>query len=148
MNAEFLDTNVLVYAVDRSAGPKHEKAVALVDRLWDAGTGCVSIQVLQEFFVVVTRKIPNPMPTGKARSLVSDYGRWRVHRPSVEDLTAAIDLAGSSRLSFWDAMIVRSASESEASVLWSEDLHAGSVIGGVRILDPFTDPHAAGGFPG
>ena len=66
---EFVDTNVLLYAYDADAGDRHEAAFALVDRLWRERRGALSIQVLQEFYVNVTRKAatplaPSPRPSG------------------------------------------------------------------------------------
>ena len=63
---EFVDANILVYAFDASAGAKHAKAEQLLERLWDAGTGCMSVQVLQEFFVAVTRKVAQPLSIDEA----------------------------------------------------------------------------------
>ncbi|MCL5884333.1 MAG: PIN domain-containing protein [Deltaproteobacteria bacterium] len=137
MSAEFVDTNVLVYGCDRSAGRKHEKAAALLNRLWEEETGCMSVQVLQEFFVVATRKIPRPLGPDRARGIIADFGAWRIHSPGVEDVLGAIDLAGRSRISFWDAMVVRSAAALSAGVLWSEDLQAGRKIAGVLVRNPF-----------
>lgn len=142
MTVEFVDTNVLVYAYDRSAGPKNRKAAGLMERLWSGNTGCTSIQVLQEFFVITTRKIAKPLRPEKARTIIGDMGSWRVHRPSVEDLLGAVDIAEKARISFWDGMVVRSASALGATVIWSEDLQSGGNISGVRIRNPFLDDRA------
>jgi predicted nucleic acid-binding protein len=75
----FLDTNVLVYAHDLSAGEKHEQAWGLVEELWRTRQGCISVQVLQEFFVNVTRKVPTPLPIPTARELVQDLVRWKIY---------------------------------------------------------------------
>lgn len=139
MSDEFVDTNILVYACDRSAGRKHEMSAALMDRLWDDAKGCTSTQVLQEFYVIVTRKIGKPLAPDRARAIIADFGAWPVHSPAVEDVLAAIDISAKTRISFWDGMIVRSAAALSAGILWSEDLDAGSVMSGVRILNPFTD---------
>ena len=69
---EFVDTNVLVYAYDTSAGAKAELARALVAGLWRSGQGCISLQVLQELFVTITRKVPKPMPAARAATLIED----------------------------------------------------------------------------
>jgi len=145
MTVEFVDTNVLVYAYDRSAGPKNLRAAALIDRLWSGNAGGTSIQVLQEFFVVTTRKIARPLRPDKARTIIGDMGAWRLHRPSVEDVLGAIDIAERARISFWDGMIVRSASTLGAAVIWSEDLQAAVKISGVRISDPFLDDRSLTG---
>jgi len=133
----FVDTNVLVYAHDRSAGTKHARARALLEELWDGRDGCLSVQVLQEFFVAVTRKVPRPLDTDRAREVVADLARWRVHEPGPEDVLGAIDIHKRAGLSFWDAMIVRSASRLSCVVIYSEDLSAGERYGGVLVANPF-----------
>jgi predicted nucleic acid-binding protein len=132
----FVDTNILVYAHDRTAGEKHEAARALIGRLWRSGGACLSVQVLQEFYVTVTRKVEGMTPT-TARSLIDDYTRWRVHRPTGADVLAAIDLHQHHRISFWDAMIVWSSGKMGCERLLSEDLNADQLIGGVKVVNPF-----------
>jgi predicted nucleic acid-binding protein len=81
MSAErqFVDTNVLIYAHDRSAAAKHGRAHALLTGLWDNQAGCLSIQVLQEFYVNITRKVARPLDYATARQIVADLGSWRIH---------------------------------------------------------------------
>ncbi len=78
----FVDTNILVYAHDRSAGQKHEKAKAILQSLWASQMGCLSIQVLQEFYVTVTRKVMHPLPMADASQLIENLGTWRLHTTS------------------------------------------------------------------
>ncbi len=134
---EFVDANVLVYAYDASAGRKKAAAEDLVAHLWAAGTGCLSVQVLQEFFVSVTRKVAEPLPVQEAAERVRDFGAWNVFAPGANDVLRAIELQEQHRLSFWDAMIVHAAAELGCDVLWTEDLTDGQVIRGVRLRDPF-----------
>lgn len=133
----FVDTNVLVYAYDVSAGEKHDLAREMIEDLWRSRAGCISVQVLQEFFVNVTRKIPNPLSTAQAKEIVSDLGYWKAHSPSARDVVEAIELHERLQLSFWDAMIVRSAACSGCIVLYTEDLNAGQAYDGVRVENPF-----------
>lgn len=133
----FVDTNVLVYAYDLSAGDKHERARELVEELWRTRCGCISVQVLQEFFVNVTRKIPAPLPTPTARELVRDLAHWRTHSPDERSVLAAIDLHERADLSFWDAMILHSASSLGCETLYTEDLNAGQRYNGVMAENPF-----------
>jgi predicted nucleic acid-binding protein len=74
----FLDTNILVYAFDVSAGQKHEVAKRIVIDLWNTKDGILSTQVLQEFFVSVTKKIPKPINARLAREIVSDFLKWNI----------------------------------------------------------------------
>jgi predicted nucleic acid-binding protein len=138
MPREFVDANILVYALDSSAGPKHDLARGLVERLWDSDTGCLSIQVLQEFFVTVTRKIPQPLPINEAAERIREFATWALFTPKADDVLSAIALHQQADLSFWDALIVQAASELGCDVLWTEDLHHSQVVRGVRISNPFT----------
>jgi predicted nucleic acid-binding protein len=115
---EFVDANVLVYAFDSSAVRKQQTARQLLERLWNSGSGCVSVQVLQEFFVAVTKKVPNPLPVDEARARIREFAAWTVFTPTAGDIVAAIDLHTESKIGFRDAMIVLAASESECDVLW------------------------------
>jgi predicted nucleic acid-binding protein len=136
----FIDTNILVYAFDHSAGEKHAIASQLLRACWENETGCLSIQILQEFFVTVTRKIASPLEHPAARQIVSDLGQWRVHTPQVIDLLDAIDLQERYHLSFWDAMVLRSAACLGCTQLFSEVLGHGQVYGRVRVINPFLPP--------
>ncbi|MFT4137198.1 PIN domain-containing protein [Microbacterium sp.] len=137
MSLQFVDTNVLVYAYDEGAGERHVQAIELVDQLGRGRSGAISVQVLQEFVVNVTRKSAVPLSMADARARVRMLSRWPTHSPLASDVVAATEIAESSRLSFWDAMIVRSAVRMECDVLWSEDLNPGQRIAGVEIRNPF-----------
>jgi len=132
---EFVDTNVLIYAFDRSAAQKRDLAAALVERLWSERLGCLSLQVLQEFYVTATRKLG--MPAGDAARHVERFGKWTVHCPGFEDLRAAIELQRRKQVAFWDAMILRSAMRLNCQVLWSEDLATGPRWDSVAVRNPF-----------
>lgn len=132
----FIDTNVLVYAHDVDAHEKHEIANAVLRELWTEHTGVLSMQVLQEFYVNVTRKIPSPLPKDLARRVVDSYSIWCMETTPAE-ISAAFRIEDESRIGFWDALIVSSAAKSGASRLLSEDLSAGQRIAGVLIENPF-----------
>jgi predicted nucleic acid-binding protein len=134
---EFVDTHVFVYADDPSAGAKRQDALLLIERLWSSRAGCVSVQVLQEYFVAVTRKVPKPMALERAEERVRDLSRWTVFSPRATDVIEAIALARRHRMSLWDAMLIESAAQLGCAVLWSEDLQAGSRLRGVQIRSPF-----------
>jgi len=133
---QFVDTNVLVYAHDVTAGDKHARARALVEELWRTRDGCLSVQVLQEFFVTTTRKIPRPLDVRTAKRIIDDLARWHVHAPAASDVLAAIDIHHRTVTSFWDAMILRSAKELDCQTLHSEDFNHGQVYEGVRVRNP------------
>jgi len=133
----FLDTSILVYAYDRSAGQKHEIAAQLVRDCWDNENGSVSIQVLQEFYVIMTRKIAAPLDHPTGRQIVTDLTQWHVHIPHTIDLIQAIDLQHSYKFSFWDAMILQSAVRLGCKQLLSEDFSHGQAYGNVEVINPF-----------
>jgi predicted nucleic acid-binding protein len=132
---EFVDTNILIYAFDLTAGEKRQKAAALVERLWSEHTGCVSLQVLQEFYVTATRKLR--MPSGDALAQVERLGHWTIHRPALNDVLQAIQLHRAKKISFWDAMIVHSAMHSGCALVWSEDLSDGQRWESLVVRNPF-----------
>jgi len=144
MNAKvFVDTNVLVYAHDRSAARKHELAKSLIKELWQTRAGVVSTQVLQEFYVNVRKKITRPLAAEDAKGWVSNYLSWEVVHNDGVSIVEAIDMEIRYQLSFWDALIVQAANRSGATLLYSEDLNHGQRYESVRVANPFL-PEAAG----
>ncbi len=133
----FVDTNVLIYAHDRDAGLKHERARELLIRLWNDGNGCLSTQVLQEFFVNVTKKIPQPLPTPMAREVIGTYLPWVRVATDGEMVLRAAEIADVWQTSFWDGMIVAAAERAGALELLSEDLQHGQQLAGVTVVNPF-----------
>lgn len=133
----FVDSNILIYAHDQDAGVKRERAVTTLRELWNSGSGRVSVQVLQEFYVNATQKLATPVARSMARELVKTYGVWIHHATTVETVTRATELAELSRISFWDALIVASAEEVDADEILSEDLSDGQAIAGIKIVNPF-----------
>ena len=141
-NRLFVDTNILLYAHDDSAGGKRDQARALVEQLWESRDGCLSVQVLQEFFVNVTRKIAKPLDAGAAKEIVADFSRWYLHVPAADDVLAVIGIHQRAGISLWDAMIVRSVAEIGCAVLYSEDLNADQKYSEIRVENPFQRPDA------
>lgn len=131
----FLDTNVLVYADDLDAGEKRRVARELVREAFASTLGAVSTQVLEEFFVVATRKLK--VPADVARRKVELLGQLDVVRVELGTILEAIDLHRLRRISFWDALLVRCAAAARAKRLLTEDLQHGQLIDGVRIENPF-----------
>jgi predicted nucleic acid-binding protein len=137
MSAEtFVDTNVLVYAFDVDAGPKQGIAIDVLAGLWDGKSGCLSTQVLQEFYVSVTRKLTTRVSKQTARRAVDLYSSWCVEIAPA-DIVAAFRIEDEARISFWDALIFSCAHKSGATRLLSEDLNPGQKIAGIRIENPF-----------
>lgn len=133
----FVDTNILLYAHDRDAGAKHQRARSVLQSLWEDRTGLLSTQVLEEFYVNITRKIPKPLPRQTARQLISQYLAWEVILIDGPLVLEASEVEEDHRLSFWDALIVVAAKRGRASILLSEDLRHGQKIEEMSIQNPF-----------
>ena len=133
----FFDTNVLVYAADADEPDKQGTAIALFRRCVDAGAVLLSTQVLQEFYVTVTRKLARPLAPPAALEAMMKLAVLPLVTVTVDMIAAAAQLADRSRMSFWDALVVQAAVAGGAEVLYSEDLNHGSIVDGVRILNPF-----------
>jgi len=137
MPAEFVDTNILVYAYDRTAKGKFDRARELMEKLWDSGEGVVSTQVLEEFYITVTAKLPNRLKPAEARQIIADLGTWRVAVLEIRDIVAGSEIAERYRLSFWDGLILAAAHKEEAVTLWSEDLNHRQKYGEITVYNPF-----------
>ena len=135
MNLAFFDTNILVYGEDQAVPDKQKIASALFAEHLRRNAAVLSLQVLQEFFSAVTRKL-NLNPEF-AQKRVETFSFANIVRFEVKDVIAAIELHRLSRMSFWDALIVHAARAAGAAVLYSEDFQHGSVLGGVKIVNPF-----------
>jgi predicted nucleic acid-binding protein len=134
----FVDTNVLIYAHDADAKQKHEVAKKILRELWSERKGVLSTQVLQEFYVNVTRKIASPLSKDSARLVVSSYMLWSMETTPLE-ISVAFRIEDEARIGFWDALIVAAAAKSGARRIISEDLNAGQKIAGILIENPFVD---------
>jgi predicted nucleic acid-binding protein len=132
----FIDTNVLIYAHDVDAKAKHQVAKGVLRELWSERSGVLSMQVLQEFYVNVTRKLAKPLAKAEARLVVNSYSIWCVETTPAE-IAAAFRIEDESRIGFWDALIVASAAKSGSARILSEDLNAQQKIAGIRIENPF-----------
>jgi len=140
MNAKtFVDTNVLVYAYDEREGYKQEAAKRILHYLRQERSGALSMQVLQEFYNTVTRKLASPLPKDKARLIVDRFGYWCV-ATTPEEIKRAFRLEDEARIGFWDALIVAAAIKSGATRILSEDLNPGQTIAGIQIENPFALP--------
>lgn len=131
----FFDTNILLYADDRRSPAKQENAAHLFAKHLRENTAVVSLQVLQEYFVIATRKLG--LDAVVAQQKAETIACAKVVCFSAPDVIAAIELHRLGNLSFWDALIVHAARISGATILYSEDLHAGARIGGVKVVNPF-----------
>jgi predicted nucleic acid-binding protein len=134
----FFDTNVLVYLFDADSPGKRKKARALFQRHTEAGDILLSTQVLQEFYVVVTRKLARQLDAGAASEAVSSFSELPMVQIDIALIVSAIHRSRSNQLSFWDALIVQAAIEGHASTLYSEDMQHGHMLDSLRVVNPFS----------
>lgn len=130
-----LDTNILVYAVDKEAGPRHQRAIEVFKQV--RGLNCVlTLQALSEFFAVVTRK--QKMPKAEAIAQLNDWQQlFPVIFATPSSLTKALQAVQTHQLAFWDALLWATAREAEVTLLLSEDFQHGRVLEGVKFVNPF-----------
>lgn len=132
----FVDTNILLYAHDLSAGLKHERAGQLVERLWTSREGVLSTQVLQELCINLRRKIARPLPVEEIRRIIQDYLSWEIVINNSASVLQALEIELRYQTSFWDALILQAAESSGAAILYSEDLAARQKYGAVQVVNP------------
>lgn len=135
----FVDTNILVYAHDRSAGLKHERALRIVERLWATAEGVLSTQVLQEFCFNVRRRLARPVPVEEVRRILEDYMSWEIVVNDAASIVHALDIEARYKISFWDALVLQAAESSGAVILYSEDFATGQHYGGVQVVNPLVE---------
>lgn len=132
----FVDTNILIYAHDRSQGIKHERARQLIEHLWESGKGVLSTQVLQELCLNLRRKVAHPVSVDEIRGVIRDYLTWEIVVNTPEAVLQALDIEVRYKTSFWDALILQAAEQCGAVVLYSEDLAVKQRYGTVRVINP------------
>ena len=135
----FVDTNILIYAHDAAKGVKHERALFLVESLWDSRTGVLSTQVLQEFCFSLRRKVHPALSLEEVRLRIRNYLNWEIVVNTGESVLGALEIEARHQISFWDALIVHAAQSSGASTLYSEDLNTGQAYGSVRVVNPLNE---------
>jgi len=134
----FIDTNILLYAYDRDAGVKHETAKKLIQQCWEKAIGVISIQVLCEFFVGVTRTGRSIISLEEAESIIRNLSyNWRVISPDVQMVMEAIRGRMEHQFSFWDALIWAAAKRAGVKGIYTEDFQSGQIVEGVEFNNPF-----------
>ncbi len=133
----FFDTNILAYEFDSSDIQKQEKAKEILDTWRPSGFFVISTQVIQELFVVLTRKLRPALPVNDAFEVIKAYSSCAIHTISVETILKAIRISDDHSLSFGDGLIITAAKEAGCKVLFTEDLNHGQVIWGIKIVNPF-----------
>jgi len=134
----FFDTNVLVYLFDADSPDKRKKARALFQKHVEAGDILLSTQVLQEFYVVVTRKLARPLDAAVAAEAVTSFAELPLVQIDSKLIVSAIHRSRNNQHSFWDALIVQAAIEGHASTLYSEAMQHGQMQDSLRVINPFS----------
>jgi predicted nucleic acid-binding protein len=132
----FIDTNILVYGHDVDAGPKHQVAKSILVELWNHRTGVLSVPVLQEFYVTMTRKVLHPLSPNQVRNIIRDYFSWHIEMNDSLSILTASRIEENYKISFWDALIVTTASKAKVAKILTEDLQSGQVIEGILVENP------------
>ena len=133
----FFDTNVLVYMFDADTPDKQKQARSLFKTHTEAGDILLSTQVLQEFYVTVTRNLARPLNAAQAAGTLAALAELPCVSIDNQLVLAAVRRSQASKLSFWDGLIVESALHGGAAVLYSEDMQHGQKLGSLRIENPF-----------
>jgi predicted nucleic acid-binding protein len=133
----FVDTNILIYAHDLDAGARHDIAARAIEELWENENGVMSTQVLQEFYVNVTKKINKPLSRSRARGIIENYLSWHIEINEADTVLKASEIEERHLLSFWDALIVAAACQAKVDKILTENLNHGQNIEGILIENPF-----------
>ena len=137
-DADFIDTNIIVYAYDNYFPEKQQRAREIIISAVRSGNGVLSTQVLGEFFTVVTRKIKMPLSIRNARNIIEYLGRMPVQEIDLLIVERAIDTLEQYKISYWDSLIVAAAERAQCKRILSEDLNAEQKYHGIEIVNPFT----------
>jgi predicted nucleic acid-binding protein len=133
----FVDANLVVYAVNQAEPFKQELATALIKRLWVEQRGRVSIQVLNEFHAVVTRKLRNVIAPERAGALIDQLLLWDPQPIDSAVFQRAREIEFRYKLNWWDCLVVAAARLQHCTVLYTEDLQHGATLDGVKVVNPF-----------
>ncbi len=134
MSKIFIDTNILVYVMDKANPKKQNKCRSLLRYLTEEKSGVISTQVLLEFYVVSTQKLQ--VPPLAAKEILHSFEHFEVVTINSELIKTAIDCSILQKLSFWDSLIISAAESAKCSQLWTEDLNSGQIIRGIEIINP------------
>lgn len=133
----FFDSNVIVYSVDSESGEKQRIARELLRTTTAEGATVISTQVMQEFFVAVTRKLASPLSPESATEALKLLSRLPVVLVRTETVVAAAKRTETDQLSLWDALIIEAALDGGCTTLYSEDFQDGRRYGNLTVVNPF-----------
>lgn len=134
---KFLDTNILVYAYDINEKSKRQLAKDILADCWNNRSGAVSTQVLQEFYVTLTRKLPKTLSSDEAREIIRDFLSWPIYQIASADIIEASEIEDQYGYTFWDSLVITAARNASAEILYSEDMQDGQKLDNLKIINPF-----------
>ncbi|MEK6635579.1 MAG: PIN domain-containing protein [Planctomycetota bacterium] len=140
MSGKLIDTNILVYAYDNSEGEKHKASRDILKKIWKEGGGVVCLQNLMEFFVVITKKVENPVDIADAKAIVEDIlksNNWRIIDRDVDTFLDAVDLVSEHEIHLWDAVIAACMKENDITEIVTEDKEDFKKIPVIKVTVPF-----------
>jgi len=131
----FIDTNLLVYTIDRKDKAKQEISRIIVKKLIDEHIPVLSTQVLQEFYVIAAKKMKaNP---AVVKNIIHNFHNMELVNIDLQLIEQAIDISVLSQISFWDSLIIAAAEKANCEYVFSEDLNPGQLYRGIKLLNPF-----------
>ena len=133
----FIDTNILVYAYDIDEPVKQARAREILKQGIEGETAVLSVQVIGEFFTVVTKRIPNPLSAEEAEQVLDLLSILPVIDLDFRMVRHAIEIHRQHGIAYWDALIVTAAHRAECTQILTEDLNAGQSYEGVTVVNPF-----------
>jgi len=134
MSKIFIDTNILVYAMDNHDRDKQLTCRLKIKEAAENNLSVISTQVIQEFYVTATKKLgADPL---RVKDLIHSFQNFEIITISTDMINEAIDCSILNRLSFWDSLIVTAAEQGKCQYLWTEDLTHGQLIRGVQVVNP------------
>ncbi|MFV1951142.1 MAG: PIN domain-containing protein [Nitrospinota bacterium] len=140
MTDKLIDTNILVYAYDTSEGDKHEASRDLLVQIWKEGGGVICLQNLMEFFVVMTKKVENPIDVAEARTIVEDFlksDNWRIIDRDEDTFLNAVNLVSEHEIHLWDAVIAACMKENDLTEIVTENKKDFEKIPDIKVIIPF-----------
>ena len=135
--AVFVDTNIFVYACDATETVKQPIAARYLEELWSEHRGRTSVQVLNELYVTITRKLDPGLEPVEAWDLVRELLAWEPQEVTGHLMLRAREIEERYSTSWWDSLVVAAAESQDCSLLLTEDLQDGMIFGSVTVRNPF-----------
>ena len=140
MTDKLIDTNIIVYAYDTSEKEKHSISKDILKQIWKYGGGIVCLQNVMEFFVIITKKVKNPIDIIEAKTIIEDFLKsenWKVIDRDEDTFLKAIDIVSKYNIHLWDAVIVACMKENDINEIVTENKKDFGKIPDIKVIVPF-----------